>query len=108
MNSTRDIRESDEAARFGWFRSTPGMDRVSHESLRQSRDNRHDPIEQIRLAVKTLDAEDRRGWSGAARSDQLVELLEVIERLQAEALRAIGEWDARTDWALDGALSPRT
>jgi hypothetical protein len=24
-----------------------------------------DPIEQIRLAVKELDAEDRRAWSGA-------------------------------------------
>ena len=67
-----------------------------------------DPIEQIRLAVKDLDAEDRREWSGAARSDQLVELLEVAERLQAEIVRAVGEWDARADWALDGALSPRS
>ena len=67
-----------------------------------------DPIEQIRLAVKDLDAEDRRSWSGAARSDQLVELLEVAERLQAEIVRSVGEWDAGTDWALDGALSPRS
>ena len=67
-----------------------------------------DPIEQIRLAVKELDAEDRHEWSDAARSDQLVELLEVMERLQAEAVRAVGEWDAHTDWALDGALSPRS
>jgi hypothetical protein len=67
-----------------------------------------DPIEQIRLAVKDLDAEDRREWSGAARSDQLVELLEVAERLQAAVVRAVGDWDARADWALDGALSPRT
>ncbi len=61
-----------------------------------------DPIEQIRLAVKELDAEDRRSWPGAARSDQLVELLEVAERLQAQIVRAVGEWDARADWALDG------
>ncbi len=67
-----------------------------------------DPIEQIRLAVKELDAEDRRSWSCAARSDQLVELLEVAERLQAEIVRSVGEWDARADWSLDGALSPRT
>ncbi len=67
-----------------------------------------DPIEQIRLALKDLDAEDRRDWSGAARSDQLVELLEVAERLQAEIVRSVGEWDARADWSLDGALSPRT
>jgi hypothetical protein len=67
-----------------------------------------DPIEQIRLAVKEMDAEDRREWSGAARSDQLVQLLEVAERLQAEIVRSVGEWDARADWALDGALSPRS
>src|SRR6476620_10452376 len=67
-----------------------------------------DPIEQIRLAVKDLDAEARRPWPGAARSDQLVELLEVAERLQAQIVRAVGEWDARADWALDGALSPRS
>ena len=67
-----------------------------------------DPIEQIRLAVKGLDAEDRREWSGAARSDQLVELLEMAERLQAAVVRSVGDWDARADWALDGALSPRT
>ncbi len=67
-----------------------------------------DPIEQIRLAVKELDAEDRRAWPGAARSDQLVELLEVAERLHAQIVRAAGDWDARADWALDGALSPRS
>ncbi len=67
-----------------------------------------DPIEQIRLAVRELDAEDRRAWSGAARSDQLVELLEVAERLHAQIVRAAGDWDARADWALDGALSPRS
>ncbi len=67
-----------------------------------------DLIEQIRLAVKELASEDRRGWSAGNRSDQLVELLEVAERLQAEIVRAVGDWDAQADWALDGALSPRS
>src|SRR4029078_2629027 len=67
-----------------------------------------DPIEQIRLAVKELDAEDRRSWAGSARSDQLVELLEVTERLQAQVVRAVSDWDAQADWALDAALSPRS
>ena len=49
-----------------------------------------DPIEQIRLAVKELAAEDRREWSGPARSDHLVELIEVAERLQAEIVRVWG------------------
>jgi hypothetical protein len=68
----------------------------------------NDPIERIRLAVKELAAEDRREWSGGNRSDHLVELLEVAERLQAEIIRAVADWDARTDWALDAALSPRS
>ena len=45
---------------------------------------------------------------GGNRSDQLVEMLEVAERLQAEIVRAVGDWDAQADWALDGALSPRS
>ena len=67
-----------------------------------------DPIEQIGPVVKDVDSEDRREWSGAARSDQLVGLLKVAERLQAAIVRSVGDWDARADWALDGALSPRT
>ena len=53
-----------------------------------------DPIEQIRLAVKELAAEDRREWSAGNRSDHLVELIEVAERLQAEIVRSVAEWDA--------------
>jgi Domain of unknown function (DUF222) len=67
-----------------------------------------DPVEQIRLATKDLVSEDRRSWSGAARSERVVELFELGERLQAETLRAVAEWDRGADWALDGALSPRS
>ncbi len=67
-----------------------------------------DPIEQIRLAVEELACEDRREWSGAARSQRLVELIGVVERLQAETMRCAGEWDRDADWALEGALSPRS
>ena len=30
----------------------------------------------------------------------------LVERATAAALAAVGEWDARTLWALDGAVSP--
>ena len=50
-----------------------------------------DPIEQIRLATKELTAEDRREWPGAARSERLVELIGVVERLSAETVRATAE-----------------
>ena len=48
-----------------------------------------DPIEQIRLAIEDLEAEDRRKWTGAARSAQLLELLEVARRLQAQIVRSV-------------------
>jgi hypothetical protein len=67
-----------------------------------------DPIGLIRQGLALLAAEERVGWSGAARSARLTELVEVGERLQAETLRCTGEWDAQADWALDGALSPRS
>jgi hypothetical protein len=68
----------------------------------------NDPVERIRLALEELGSEDRRHWTGAARSERLVELIAVAERLQAESLRCAGEWDRAADWAFDGALSPRS
>jgi hypothetical protein len=66
-----------------------------------------DPIARIREGLAGLAVEDRRSWSGAARSARVVELAAVAERLRAELLRCVGEWDARADWAVDGILSPR-
>ena len=57
-------------------------------------------------AVVEVAREDRDGWSGAARSQRLLELLEARDRLDAEVLCLVGEWDARRDWAEDGALNP--
>ncbi|MET0628099.1 MAG: DUF222 domain-containing protein [Acidimicrobiia bacterium] len=64
-----------------------------------------DPIELLREGVEALAGEDRSEWSGGARSQRLLEILDSLERFQAEAMRAIGEWDATHDWAEDGALS---
>jgi len=60
----------------------------------------------LREAVEAAAAVDRSGWSGAARSAELVELLAARERLDALILAATGAWDANQAWALDGALSP--
>jgi hypothetical protein len=49
--------------------------------------------------------EDRNGWS--ARSARLLELLHARERVEAETLHCLGEWDAAKDWADDGAFTPR-
>jgi hypothetical protein len=51
--------------------------------------------------------EDRSGWSAGARSARLLELLQARERLEAETLRCLGEWDAAHAWAYDGAFTPQ-
>jgi hypothetical protein len=67
-----------------------------------------DPVLRIRMAVAVLAGEDRDGWTAAARSERLQELLEVRERLDAEVLRLVGGWDRDRSWELDGALSARS
>jgi hypothetical protein len=42
-----------------------------------------------------------------ARSARVAELVEVEERLHAELLRCVGDWDGQSDWAVEGMLSPR-
>jgi Domain of unknown function (DUF222) len=49
---------------------------------------------------------DRSGWSAAARSAELVGLLEERERLEAQIIRLTGEWDRDQCWAADDALAP--
>jgi len=66
-----------------------------------------DPALQIRMATAVLAAEDRSSWTGYALSEQLIELLEAKERLDAEVLRLVGTWDMDRAWEIDGALSPR-
>jgi hypothetical protein len=61
----------------------------------------------MRMAVAALASEYRQGWTGRAKSERLQELLEVRERLDAEILRATGDWDRDRAWEIDGALSPR-
>ena len=60
----------------------------------------------VREAVDAAMAVDRSGWSGAARSAEVVELLDARERLDALLFAAVGEWDRDKAWALDGSVSP--
>jgi len=55
--------------------------------------------------IAAIRGEDRAGWSGAALSARLLELLELQRRVEAEVLRCAGEWDAALAWAEDGSLS---
>ncbi|MFA5885002.1 MAG: DUF222 domain-containing protein, partial [Acidimicrobiia bacterium] len=60
----------------------------------------------LREAVQAAAVADRSGWSGAARSAEVTELLAAQERLNALVIAVVGAWDADQAWALDGALSP--
>ncbi len=55
--------------------------------------------------VKALSAEDRRGWSQGVLSDRLREVAALKERLEAEYVRLVADWDQTQAWAVDGALS---
>ena len=59
----------------------------------------------VRAAVDGTAGADRAGWSGAARSADLLDLLDASERLQAEILARLAGWDASGAWAEDGAPS---
>src|SRR5690349_15140654 len=48
---------------------------------------------------------ERSGWSTAARSAGVLELLEARERIDAGILAEMGEWDRDQCWAADDALS---
>jgi hypothetical protein len=65
-----------------------------------------DPVAGLRAAVDAVASEDRGGWSGAARSAHLVELLAVRDRAESEVLRALGEWDAAAAFAEEGSMTP--
>jgi len=59
----------------------------------------------IRAEIDRLSAVDRSGWSAAARSAELLELLENRERYDALVVQVTGEWDRDKCWAEDNALS---
>jgi Domain of unknown function (DUF222)/HNH endonuclease len=65
-----------------------------------------DPLDLIRQGLAALAAEDRSSWSAAARTDRLLELRAVSERLEAEVIRTVGAWDAVAAWAEETALGP--
>jgi hypothetical protein len=57
------------------------------------------------LDLDEIAAEDRTGWSGAAHSARLLELIEHQRAVAAEMLRCAGEWDAALAWAEEGSLT---
>lgn len=65
-----------------------------------------DAMQGLHGAVASMADLDCSGWTGVARSELLVDLLAVRERLDAVILTVTGEWDRDRSWELDGARSP--
>src|SRR5579885_908188 len=59
------------------------------------------------MGVDELMGEDLGSLSGAELSARVVALEEARDRLEAARLALVGEWDARGEWAADGASSAK-
>jgi len=59
----------------------------------------------ILASIEAAAAADDSGWSAAARSEELLELLAAQECLAALVQRKVGAWDRDQAWTLDDALS---
>jgi Domain of unknown function (DUF222)/HNH endonuclease len=64
-----------------------------------------DEMAQIRGSLALLTSEPLAGSPSAAQSDRVCDLLGLRERVEAEVLRSIGQWDAEGCWGEDGAVS---
>ncbi len=65
-----------------------------------------DPITQIEAEIERLSTDDYREWLSSALSDRVRRLGRARERLEAEYLRCLAEWDHQGAWGIDGSLSP--
>ena len=63
-------------------------------------------IAQLQAGIVEMADEDLANWHSDPLSDQLVALLEISERLDAEVTRVAAEWTRRRGWEADAALSP--
>ncbi len=64
-----------------------------------------DVVAELRVGVKDLAAEDRRGWSAAALCDRVRDLAGLSEAFQVELVRVLAAWDERAAWGEDGAVT---
>lgn len=67
-----------------------------------------DLVASLGSALSVVEAEDRSEWSGPARAARVLELRAAVERLQAELVRAVGDWDRDHAWQADESTSAET
>ena len=64
-----------------------------------------DALERIRAGLRGVANKTRAGWPAAAQSQRVIDLADLADRVDAELLRAVGQWDAEGCWAEDGAVN---
>lgn len=62
----------------------------------------------LESALNVIEAEDRSEWPGPARASRVLELRAAIERLQAELVRAVSDWDRDHAWQADASTSAQS
>jgi hypothetical protein len=65
-----------------------------------------DALDRALTALAELATEARAGWPAEAQSERVRGLAELRDRVEAELVRAVGQWDAERAWEADGALNP--
>jgi hypothetical protein len=65
-----------------------------------------DALERIRADLAVVVKEERAGWAASAQSARVQELAALRERVDAELVRAVSQWDAERCWEVDGLFSP--
>ncbi len=67
-----------------------------------------DLVADLASALRVVEAEDRSEWSGPARASRVLDLGAAVERLQAELVRAVGDWDRDHAWQADESTSAQS
>ncbi len=67
---------------------------------------RDEAIETIARGIEQLGADHYRDWLPGSLSDRVRDLARLQERLEAEYVRCLAEWDHQRAWEVDGPLSP--
>ncbi len=65
-----------------------------------------DPLARMRADLGEVSSEDRSSWSTDSLSTQLVDLIELRERIEAETAAVAALWRRKRAWEADGSLSP--
>ncbi len=65
-----------------------------------------DPLQRMKADLAEAAGEDRTEWNADSLSSQLIDLIELRERIDAETAAVAALWQRKRAWEVDGSLSP--